>query len=79
MENQESFGMESRTVKEASVEGVQRRTKPKKHFVSLYFKFSCVLWRNVRKGLASVSVRCLTCKRAIHCLNINTVKIQVFW
>lgn len=33
MENHESLGMESRTVKEVSVEGVQRRTKPKKHFV----------------------------------------------
>lgn len=27
------FTMENRTVKEASVEGVQRRTKPKKHFI----------------------------------------------
>lgn len=34
MNNYESLIMESRDVKEASVEGVQRRTNPKKHFVS---------------------------------------------
>ena len=33
--NRAHFTMENRTVKEASVEGVQRRTQPKKHFVSL--------------------------------------------
>lgn len=33
MDNHESLIMESRDVKEASVEGVQRRTNPKKHFV----------------------------------------------
>lgn len=33
MDNHNSLAMDSRDVKEASVEGVQRRTKPKKHFV----------------------------------------------
>lgn len=45
MDNQQSFGMEFRSVKEASVEGVQRRTKPKKHFVSFTLFVSCN-WSN---------------------------------
>jgi len=35
LDDQSALAMENRTVKEASVEGVQRRTHPKKHFVSL--------------------------------------------
>ena len=31
------FNMDNRTVKEASVEGIQRRRTPKKHFVSFAF------------------------------------------
>lgn len=33
LDNQSTLAMENRTVKEASVEGVQRRTHPKKHFM----------------------------------------------
>lgn len=42
MDNHESLIMESRDVKEASVEGVQRRTNPKKHFVSLRILLTAV-------------------------------------